>query len=99
MRSGNIAYAGMQNMTSSSGECGFQFHGVNSQMMFHGRPTSMPIRMRPDRYARKLVSSATRITLCSLLFLNSQAEMPMAKAPEPRPVRVITLKVFQMPQA
>src|ERR1035437_10473511 len=39
------------------------------------------------------------MTACSFCRLKTQAAMPTAKGPEPKAVRVITLKVFQIPQA
>src|SRR5271166_733544 len=48
--------------------------------------------MKPD-------TSAVRITTCSFCRLKTQAALPTAKGPEPKAVSVITLKVFQIPQA
>ena len=42
---------------------------------------------------------AVRMTMCSFSRLKTQAAMPTASGPEPKAVRVMTLKVFQIPQA
>jgi hypothetical protein len=50
-------------------------------------------------YRIRLVIIAIRMTTCSRFMLKTQAAMPTANPPEPSAVRVMTLNVFQIPQA